>query len=135
MVDIDDDADDAVTLDPSVMIFSTMATKYHIGTIKWLKELGKCKLQAKEEINKKIAVWFGMIWFCRIHKTRAVPATELHARKYIHARFYRLLGNTLRCTCNNPIRDYSKLNVTFSAMKVANFILENGKLCPGKSFN
>ena len=86
MVDIDDDADDAVTLDPSVMIFSTMATKYHIGTIKQLKELGKCKQQAKEEINKKIAVWFRTIWFCRIYKTHMVPATELHVHKYINAK-------------------------------------------------
>ena len=34
MVDTDDDVDDDVTLDPSVVIFSTMATKYHVGTIK-----------------------------------------------------------------------------------------------------
>ena len=58
MVNTDDNTDDDMTLGPSVVIFSTMATKYHIGTIKWLKELDKYKLQAKEEINKKIAVWF-----------------------------------------------------------------------------
>ena len=49
-------------------------------------------------------------------------------------RFNLLLDNTLRYTPNNPIRDYLKLNVTFSATKVANFISENGKLCPGKIF-
>ena len=71
--------------------------------------------------------------FCKVCKAHRVTATELQVRKYIQGRFHRLLSNTLRYNCTNPIKDYSKLNVTFPATKVANFISENGKLRPGKS--
>ena len=75
-------------------------------------------------------MWFGTMRFCKTHKGQMVTVTELDAWKYIQGRFCRLS----RYKYTNPIMDYSKLNVTFSAMKVANYISENGKLYQGESF-
>ena len=42
--DYDTDDKESFLLEPSVVIFSSLATKYYVVTIKWLKELGNYKL-------------------------------------------------------------------------------------------
>ena len=42
----DNDADDKESFlsDPGIVVLSSIATIYPVGTTKWLKELDKCKL-------------------------------------------------------------------------------------------